>query len=405
MNRSIAPLFPLIALACAEAPVRIPETPPTPASLETRLPAPQQVNLWPQGAPDARGEAPTDQPAITAYRPAPGTGNGTAIIVNPGGGFHVLVGDHEGAQSARWFAHRGITAFVLRYRLLETYPPELALVDAQRAIRWVRYNAKQYEVSPRRIGMAGFSAGANLATAAATHTGLETPDAVDPIDRVSSRPDFVVPVYPAISREFLKKGAFISTDERVTDETPPAFLVHTHPDRLLSLHSLRYYEALHKHGIPAALHVFGHGAHGMGMGTGDPDLARWPDLLLDWLGRQRFLTDAERVPVEVTVQIDDKPLHWGWITLIPEDPNLPIAAQMIDAGAKGRVAFSLATGPCPGRYRLEAHLLGTPKANLKTGEPSLLDPVAFRSASPGSHNPIWVSVAPDRPITVNIRTR
>jgi acetyl esterase/lipase len=405
MDRSIAPLLPLIALACAAAPARITAAPPTPSPVETGLLVPEQERLWPQGAPDARGEAPTDQPAITTYRPAPGTGNGTAIIVNPGGGYRVLVGDHEGAQAARWFARHGITAFVLRYRLLESYPPELALVDAQRAIRWVRYNAPKFGLSTRRIGMAGFSAGANLATAAATHTGMETPDAVDPIDRVSSRPDFVVPVYPAISREFLKKGAFIATDERVTEETPPTFLVHTHPDRLLSLHSLRYYEALHKHGIPAALHVFGHGAHGMGMGTGDPDLARWPELLIDWLRRQRFLTDAERVAIDVTVQVDGKPLHWGWITLIPENTNLPIAARLIDSGARGHVAFDLETGPCAGRYRLEAHLLGTPDANLKTGEPSLLDPVAIRTASPGDPKPIWVDVKAGQPINIDIKTR
>jgi len=405
MQRSFVPLLPLIALACAGQPARTTVVPPNPATVEKELPAPEQARLWPQGAPDARGEDPTDQPAITAFRPAPGTGNGTAIIVNPGGGYRVLVGDHEGAQAARWFARHGITAFVLRYRLLETYPPELALVDAQRAIRWVRHHAQRFGISTRRIGMAGFSAGANLATAAATHVGMETPDAIDPIDRVSSRPDFIVPVYPAISHEFIKKGAFIATDERVTEETPPAFLVHTHPDRLLSLHSLRFYEALHKHGVPAALHVFGHGAHGMGMGTGDPDLARWPVLLFDWLKRQRFLTDAERIPVEVAVQIDGKPLYWGWITLIPEDPNLPIAARLIDSGAKGRVAFDLETGPCAGRHRLEAHLLGGPEANLKTGEPSMLDPVAIRGASPGDANPIWVTVAPDRPIAVDIRTR
>lgn len=258
-------------LACAGAPARIESTRVVPVVAEPKRPAPESFLLWPEGAPDAKGNAPTDQPTLTAYLPAPGTGNGTAIIVNPGGGFHVLIGDHEGAQVASWFARQGITAFVLRYRLLETYPPELALVDAQRAIRWVRHNADRYGLSTRRIGMCGFSAGANLATAAATHVGMETPDAASPIDRVSSRPDYVVPVYPATSQEFLKKGAFIATDVRVTEETPPAFLVHTHPDRLLSLHSLRFYEALHKHGVPAALHVFGHGAHGMGIGTGDPD--------------------------------------------------------------------------------------------------------------------------------------
>jgi acetyl esterase/lipase len=336
------------------------------------------------------------------YLPPPGRAVGTAVIVNPGGGYHVLVGDHEGVQVARWLNRQGITAFVLRYRLLPNYSPEVALLDGKRAVRWVRHHAAKYGVSKRRIGMMGFSAGGNLATAVGT-SFAESQGGADEVDRESARPDFLVPIYPVISHEILREADFIGTQDKVSADTPPTFLAHTQEDPLSSLHSIRFYEALVAAGVPASIHVFTHGAHGMGLGAGDPDLARWPVLLLDWLRRQRFMTDAERVPVEGKVQLGGEPMPWGWVTLIPEDPNQPIAATVLDSKSHSAFSFDAEHGPCPGKHRVELRVLSTPKADLKTGAPSLADAEVFVHPSSQSSEPIWVHARAGAPIAIDVR--
>ena len=195
------------ACAAPQAP-RWPLPPPAPSAPETTL-------LWPDGAPEAQGTERGDQPSITTYLPAPGLANGTAVIVNPGGGYRVLVADNEGQQVARWLNRAGITAFVLRYRLTPRYAPEVALRDGQRAVKWVRHHATRLALSTRRIGMMGFSAGGNLAAAVGTHLDDGDPAAADAIERESARPDFIVPVYPVISRAVRQPGSFLAVDDLV----------------------------------------------------------------------------------------------------------------------------------------------------------------------------------------------
>src|SRR6476661_603914 len=209
-------------------------------------PSPQEIMLWENGAPGALGQADADKPSITVYR-APRGSSGTAIIVAPGGGYANLATEHEGRQEAYWFNAMGVTAFVLKYRLGPRYHHPIELGDAQRAIRTVRARATEFNVIPDRIGMMGFSAGGHLTATAGTHFDAGKADAADPIDRASSRPDFLILGYPVISfdpaikhagseRNLLGEHpdpalvADLSNELRVTAQTPPTFLFHTTND-------------------------------------------------------------------------------------------------------------------------------------------------------------------------------
>ena len=162
---------------------------------------PQTILLWENGAPGALGQGDDDKPSITVYRPWGPNRSGTSVIVAPGGGYGFLASNHEGRQVANWFNAMGVTAFVLKYRLGPRYHHPIELGDAQRAIRMVRSRAKEFEISPDRIGMMGFSAGGHLASTAATHFDGGNPGAADPIDHAGSRPDFVILGYPVITLE------------------------------------------------------------------------------------------------------------------------------------------------------------------------------------------------------------
>src|SRR4029453_9568744 len=159
---------------------------------------PQEILLWGNRAPGALGQADADKPSITVYR-APRGSSGTAIVVAPGGGYANLASEHEGRQEAYGCNAMGITAFVLRYRLGPRYHHPIELGDAQRAIRTVRARAAEFNVIPERIGMMGFSAGGHLTSTAGPPFDPGKADAADPIERVSSRPDFLILGYPVIS--------------------------------------------------------------------------------------------------------------------------------------------------------------------------------------------------------------
>lgn len=352
-----------------------------------------EVLLWPGGAPQARGTAITDQPRLTIHLPGTETATGAAVVINPGGGFSKLGSDNEGIHVARWLNSIGVTAFVLRYRLRPDYEPPVALLDAGRAIRYVRHNSGQFGIDPDRIGMLGFSAGGHLASAAATRFDSGNPAAADPIDRVSNRPDFSVLLYPAIPEELI---------ELVTVETPPTFLALTHEDRTVSpKKALPYYEALLDKGVQAELHVFGRGAHGTGMAPGDPGLGQWPELLHGWLRTTGFLTGAERIPVKGIVTIDGEPLIWGGITLIPEDPNAPVAW----VHSRGEFSIEAAKGPVPGPHRVEVHILSKDFSDMKSGRYSMDGAEFYKKASPDAKGPLTVEIAADREVQIDIVTR
>jgi acetyl esterase/lipase len=272
-------------------------------------PSPQEILLWETGAPGALGEADTDKPTITAYR-APRGSSGTAIIVAPGGGYGALAIEHEGRQWAYWYNAMGITAFVLKYRLGPRYRHPIELGDAQRAIRTVRARATEFNIIPDRIGMMGFSAGGHLTSTAGTHFDSGKSDSTDSIDRVSSRPDFLILGYPVISfdpavthagslRNLLgdnpdpKLVENLSNDLQVTAQTPPTFIFHTTNDAAVPVeNSVRFYLALRKAKVPVEMHLFENGPHGVGMALSDPSLSAWPSLLMNWLRARGLLTRA-----------------------------------------------------------------------------------------------------------------
>jgi acetyl esterase/lipase len=270
----------------------------------------QVLPLWEGGAPGALGRDEADVPTIAVYKaPRP---DGTAILVFPGGGYGALAVVHEGRQWAYWYNAMGITAFVVKYRLGPRYRHPIEIGDAQRAIRTVRARAADFGVSPDRVGIMGFSAGGHLVSTAATHFDEGLTDAKDAIDRASSRPDFLILGYPVISfdpaithagsvRNLLGErpdGRLIedlSNDLQVTARTPPTFLFHTANDAAVPVeNSIRFFLALRKAGVPAELHVFENGPHGVGMALSDPALAKWTELLATWLRARGLITPAVR---------------------------------------------------------------------------------------------------------------
>jgi acetyl esterase/lipase len=268
---------------------------------------PQEIPLWEDGAPGALGTAAEDRPTLTIYR-APRAVNGTAVVIAPGGGYSGLAMEHEGRQVAYWFNAMGVSAFLLKYRLGPKYHHPIELGDAQRAIRIVRARAREFDVLPDRIGMMGFSAGGHLTSTAGTHFDGGKADAADPIDRVSCRPDFLILGYAVISSDpaIAHAGSFrnllgehpdpklleeLSNDLHVTSDTPPTFLFHTNADTAVPAeNSVRFYLALRKAKVPAELHIFENGPHGVGFALDDPALSVWPTLLLNWLRGRGLLT-------------------------------------------------------------------------------------------------------------------
>jgi acetyl esterase/lipase len=274
--------------------------------------AKKPFRLWPGAAPSltpGTGSAPTDIPTLTLY-PADKP-NGAIFIVNPGGGYGAHAG-HEGEPVATWFNSIGITALVLHYRLGMHHKHPAPMLDAQRAIRMARHLAAAGELQPgakldpERVGILGFSAGGHLAATATTIFDDGNPQAPDPIDRFSCRPDLSILIYPVISmndphthggsRKNLlpdpsdeKLRNLLSIERQVGPRTPPTFLVHSTDDMAVPVeNSWLYLMAAKSHGVPVELHIYEHGGHGYGMGTNDPALGQWPVAAQHWLRRHGF---------------------------------------------------------------------------------------------------------------------
>src|SRR5688572_4237728 len=262
----------------------------------------QPMRLWEGKAPNQQGDAPGDVPTLQMFRPA--SHDGSAVIVFPGGGY-VRLAPHEGEPVARRFGERGVTGFVLKYRHAP-YKHPTPLLDAGRAVRTVRARAKEWELDPNRIGVLGFSAGGHLAATISTKFDDGDPNAPDPIDRVTSRPDVSVLCYPVVTFTEVSAHAgsrknllgenparemveLLSAERHVTPRTPPAFLFHTVADASVPVeNSLLYAAALRKAKVPYAMHVYPEGRHGLGLAESDPVLRTWPTLLADWLASHRF---------------------------------------------------------------------------------------------------------------------
>jgi acetyl esterase/lipase len=292
--------LPLVAQAPATpvAPVVATKTAP-PAGFS------QAIVLWPDGAPLAHGTTEGDIPKLFTY-PSAGPGPHTAVIVMPGGGYTHLVMEQEGAYEARWLAAHGVTAFVLEYRLSPAYVYPAPMLDASRAIRYVRSHAAELGVKPDALGIWGFSAGGHLSGYFATIHKPGDPAAADPIDRVSDRPDFAILSYAPLSMDLYARmgiaplkgligehptqAAIDAVDplKHISADTSPVFIYSTTGDKTVdSRNAAEFYGALKAAGVPAEMHVFELGPHGTHMGENLPanlhELTVVPELLINWL--------------------------------------------------------------------------------------------------------------------------
>lgn len=248
-------------------------------------------------------------PSIEVRLPARGNATGQAVVVCPGGGYGGLAYDWEGSDFAGWLNSHGIAAIILTYRL--PVDGDVAhqkwlcpLLDAQRAIRLTRAHAADWGINPAKIGIMGFSAGGHLASTAGTHFDAGDAKAADPIEHLSSRPDFMILVYPVItmdagvthggsranllgenpSPELVRN---YSNELQVTDQTPPTFLVHAGDDDAVPVqNSLRFHAALVAHKVPAELHVYPKGGHGFSLALGRGHLQSWTEVCMRWLAEQ-----------------------------------------------------------------------------------------------------------------------
>jgi acetyl esterase/lipase len=274
----------------------------------------QAVYLWPNGAPGAKGTNEFDKPTITPY-PASVKPNGAAVVVLPGGGYSGLASDHEGIQPAKWLNGLGVSAFVVKYRLGSNgYRHPIEMWDGQRAVRWVRANAKRYGIDPKRVGILGFSAGGHLASTVSTHYDTGSAAAADTVDRHSCRPDWSILAYPVVTMDlsFTHSGSrtnllgnspsqilvdSLSNEKQVTAKTPPAFLFHAKDDGVVPVKNAQaYHDSLAKRGVAVELKLYDRGGHGFGLANGvggapkDTVLATWAGLAVKWMGAQGFLT-------------------------------------------------------------------------------------------------------------------
>lgn len=275
---------------------------------QAAAPQPQKLTLWSNKAPVGDDKFEAADASITVHRPAAEKANGAAVVICPGGGYGGLVTGPEGHGIAQWLNRHGIAGIVLEYRL----PRRRAFVplfDAQRAIRMVRANAKQWSINPDHVGIIGFSAGGHLASTAGTHFDAGDLKAADSVDRMSCRPDFVLLIYPVITMGAKTHGGskanllgrdpkpgmveLFSNEKQVTDKTPPMFLTHAKDDTLVVPDNSRMmYEALKAHKVATEYLELPTGGHGLN-GYKGPMWDAWQTKFLEWLAGQKMIPVAD----------------------------------------------------------------------------------------------------------------
>jgi acetyl esterase/lipase len=230
---------------------------------------------------------------MTVY-PAKGRNTGAAVVVFPGGGYQFLAMDLEGTEVCEWLNARGITCVLLKYRVPDSGPTmkngrtfypkvQTAVQDAQRTLSLVRQHAAEWQVDPHKVGVIGFSAGGHLAAAVSTRFAQRSYPPVDAADKLSCRPDFAIVVYPG---HLWTPGTELSLrhDIHVPADTPPTFLLHAQDDAVDPVkHSLTYYVALQKAGVPTEMHLYARGGHAFGLRSTTLPIRRWPRLVERWL--------------------------------------------------------------------------------------------------------------------------
>jgi len=329
------------------------------------------VPLWPEGVPCAndleldvredprigRRLAQVHEPELAVYLPSAANATGTSVVICPGGGYTILAWDWEGAVMAEWFNSFGVAAFVLKYRLPHWESAEcreqVALMDAQRALRLVRSKAPEWRLDPGRIGIMGFSAGGHLASTAATHFDYGLPEAANPVERYASRPDFAILMYPVVTMDsvYVHMGSrtnllgsdptpdrvdYYSNEAQVTAETPPTILFHADDDRaVVPENSVQFYLALRRHGVPAALHIYERGGHGFSTGEGRGAVAGWRATCRAWMEDRGLLRPSLRALI-----VDGQNNHENWL-----QTTAILRRQLEDTG---RFRVDVATSPPTG---------------------------------------------------------
>ena len=281
-------------------------------------PAPGHTTLpiWPHGAPGAQPNAGPEvdtttakdnliagrplirlgnvsTPTLTLYTPK-GKNTGAAVVVFPGGGYHILAIDLEGTEVCDWLNSAGITCILLKYRVPDSGPyhkSPAALQDAQRALGIVRSHAADWRIDPHRVGVLGFSAGAHLAAALSTHFDQRLYDPVDAADQLSCRPDFAVIVYPGYLA-LADQNFAPNPDIVVTDKTPPSFIVQAEDDPVHVENATVYFLALKNVKVPAEMHIYAEGGHGYGLRRTALPVTTWPQSVETWLQTIHVLRPA-----------------------------------------------------------------------------------------------------------------
>ena len=277
---------------------------------------PEPIAIWPNLAPgetqrsvgrtlprrDGENPPATRITAISSPRlvihPAPQPGPRPAVVIFPGGAYRYVVADKEGSEAAKWLNRLGVTGCVLHYRTridrkpsderpLIPWDAQAPLQDGQRAIRWLRAHADQWDVDPDAVGVLGFSAGGQAAALVSARHGSPAYAAIDAVDEQSCRPDFSMLIYPwRLTLDDQQLQPAFTVDK----QTPPTFLVHADLDSASSLSSVLYYAALRRAGVSGELHVYQGGGHGYGMRpTPQSDVDTWPQRAAQWLQRRKIV--------------------------------------------------------------------------------------------------------------------
>jgi acetyl esterase/lipase len=305
-------LLPVVVLFCLGIRAQQPAWQPAPGL--TTLP------LWPNGAPGATAPATNappevdtttakdnliagkplirlgnvSTPTITLYKPAKANGAVPAVIVFPGGGYHILAIDLEGTEVCDWLNEAGLACVLLKYRVPDSGPfpkSPAALQDAQRAMGLTRQHAAEWGIDPKRLGVLGFSAGGHLAAALSTHFDKRLYDRIDEADDLSCRPDFAVVVYPGYLA-LQEQNMATNPDIKPTSDTPPTFIVQAEDDPVHVENATNYFLQLKQAKIPAELHIYSEGGHGYGLRRTSQPITAWPLLVEKWLHTIKIVSSA-----------------------------------------------------------------------------------------------------------------
>jgi acetyl esterase/lipase len=261
----------LLLLACALAPAK-------------DLPTNFNIPLWDGTAPMAQGEGPLDRPFLTVFQPLEGKRNGGSVVIAPGGSNIMLMYGGEGIDIAERYNDWGVTAFVLTYRMSPRYNEAARVLDGNRAIQVVRARAAEMKLDPHRVGYIGFSAGSNMGRSVVAGATAGDASATDPVNRLSSRPDYLGLVY----------GPGRATPNEQLKDFPPVFLCAAQGDRGPALGSAQLFTELTRAGAVAELHLFQQGRHGFGSGFGSPEFSEWMPMLKHFLDQAGMLKGSAK---------------------------------------------------------------------------------------------------------------